>query len=384
MPLKVLHLIDSGGLYGAENVIINLSIGLQRVGQRSLIGCFRYKGQDRPQLAIKAESLGLETVDFELGNKFDVTCIRQIASFCKDVGVSLIHSHGYKPSFLCLLLKAFYKIPYIITLHLWYIKNFKLNTYAMIETYCMRFAEHVVGVSQEIITDLEKRGIHANRLTFIPNGIDMTPYSDYSGFDEAVLRKELGLREDSFIIGSLGRLAHQKDYKTLIAAAAELLKKTNNVEFIIAGEGPLKHELLNMIVDYNLQDNFHLLGFRTDTLSLLRVMDVFVLPSLDEGLPMAMLEAMAAKKPVVVTAVGGIPNVIIDGINGIIMEKGNIRELCDTLLFMKNNSEKDKELGESAFATISNQYSCDKMSSEYLRIYNQIYAMGNYVDANFK
>jgi glycosyltransferase involved in cell wall biosynthesis len=367
--MKILHLIDSGGLYGAESVVINLSRELERQQCRSLIGCFTYKGKRKPDIGTKAESLGLETIYFNLRNKFDLIRTTQIASFCRANGITLIHAHGYKASLYCLLLKLFFNIPYVITNHLWFSNDFSVWFYHLTERISMLFASNIIGVSQEIVDDLIKKGVPRRKVQLIDNGIDILSYSQNQVIDEINLRKELGLRQDSFIIGSLGRLTAQKDYKTFVQAAAEVLKSGRNIEFIIAGDGPLESELKSLTERLGIQKNFHFLGFRNDTIPILNLMDIFVLSSLDEGLPMAMLEAMAARRPVVSTRVGGIPKVISDGYNGMLINSEDFVQLKEKLLFLINNPEKSKLLGNLAYQTVFNNYSLGKMTNRYLKIY---------------
>lgn len=370
--IEILHLIDSGGLYGAENVIINLSIGLKRNNYRSVIGCFNYKDKPKPEIGLKAESMGIESVYFKLRSKIDLTCVKEIAGYCKKNQITVIHSHGYKPTMICSLIKIFYKIPYVITCHSWYVINYRHWLYTFPERIAMLFAENIIGVSEEIVRNLENAYIPCTKLGLINNGIDLNLFLEDETFDEIELRRKLGLRDKTFIIGSLGRLIEQKDYNTFLEVAGEILKEINNVEFIIAGEGHLKSELLALSKELGINDKFHFLGFRSNKVSILRLMNVFVLTSISEGLPIAMLEAMASRLPVVVTRVGEIPRVITNGENGILVESNNIPLLKGALISLINCGKKGDLLGKNAYDTVKKKYSIDQMTTKYLDIYNMI------------
>jgi glycosyltransferase involved in cell wall biosynthesis len=373
MEMKVLHLIDSGGFYGAENVVLNLTLGLRELGAESVIGCFRYRGNGLPQVGVEAESMGLDCAYFTLRNKIDVTCVRSIASYCKSNKVTVLHSHGYKPSLVCLIMKLLYGTPYVITCHLWYLRTFRLKMYTALERISMRFADRVIGVSREIASDLERAGIPKRKLEVIENGIDVDRFSQFElePKDAEEVRKDLGLDRDSFIIGSLGRLTEQKDYQTLIRAAAEALKDNVALEFIVAGEGELKSALISECRDLGIENRFHFLGFRSDKEKILKLMSVFVLSSLDEGLPMAMLEAMAAGLPIVTTPVGGIPKVIKPGENGLFIDPGNVEQLKKNLLVLAGNSATREKLGRRGLETVKGEYSIEEMARKYLAIYSQ-------------
>lgn len=371
--MRILHLIDSGGLYGAENVIINLSIGLRKNDCDSIIGCFTYKDGIESEVGSRAKSLEVETVFFRLRNKIDLTCVTKIASYFKKNNISVVHSHGYKPSLICLLMKIFYNIPYVVTCHLWYIRNVRLLVYAFVEKISMLFAENVIGVSEEIVNNLEKARVPRKKLRLIDNGIDTELYSKIEIIDEQKLRYELGLKKDSLIIGSLGRLTEQKDYKTFVRAAAEVLKEREDVEFIIAGEGHLRSELVSLSKLLGIEHRFHFLGFRNDKMNMLRLMDIFVLSSLDEGLPIAMLEAMAARLPVVATRAGAIPKVIKNGENGMLIEKGDFKQLKESFVLLINDDKKRATFGKKAYNTVKKRYSNDQMAAKYMDVYKEIF-----------
>lgn len=372
MHKKVLQLIGSSGLYGAENVVLNLSTGLKKGGVENHIGCFYYRGQDKPPVGRHAEALGFTTVYFTSKNKFDFTCIRDIAAYCWRNHISVIHSHGYKTSGMCLLIRLFYGIPYVITCHLLFPNLKRFFLYYYLEQICMVFAEKVIGVSEEIVHNLGSGLVPKSKLQVIDNGIDTEATANITNYDPQKLRAELGFRNDSLLIGSLGRLTEQKDYKTFIVAAARILGSSKNCEFFIAGDGNLREELLQAAQQYGIEKNFHFLGYRKDTVNLLKLMDIFVLSSLDEGLPMAMLEAMAAGLPIVVTRVGGIPQVVINDHNGLVVDKGNPQQLADALAGFLQSSDKRKQIGANARKTILGKYSLDKMTEKHIALYNSL------------
>jgi len=371
----VLHLIDSGGLYGAENVIVNLSIGSEKLGIRSIVGCFAHKRKNMPDLVDKAESLGLNTTIFRMNSRLDLTCILRIAHWCRSNKVSLIHSHGYKASLICLLLKAIYKIPYIVTCHLWFIDTKRLKLYTSLERISMYYADRVVGVSEEIGRQLNRLRIPKAKLEVIENGIEVKMYLPNGNFDDMKLRTELKLRKNTLVVGSLGRLTEQKDYGTFIKAASEVLKHRDDVDFFVAGNGHLRDKLKALSNEFGIAHRFHFIGFRKDIVPLLQMMDVFVLPSIEEGLPIAMLEAMCSKLPIIATRVGGIPKVIRNMKNGILIGKKGYKQLSDNILLLLKQPDLRKSLGENAFKTAVELHSNYQMTNKYVEIYRS--ALGN-------
>jgi glycosyltransferase involved in cell wall biosynthesis len=230
---------------------------------------------------------------------------------------------------------------------------------------------HTQYSAQEIINNLRLAGVPRDKLILIENGIDFETFSSSTNANKTELRRELSLEEGSLIIGSLGRLTEQKDYQTFIKAAAEILKVRDGIEFIVAGEGHLRPELVSLCEKLAIEERFHFPGFRNDSASLLKLMDIFVLSSLDEGLPIAMLEAMATGLPIVTTGVGAIPDVIKNDKNGMIMEKGDFKCLEEILLSLISDPEKRKKLGGNAYETVREKYSNERMTERYLNVYNK-------------
>ena len=331
MKKGVIHLIHSGGFYGAEAVILNLCIGLKESGYKSIIGCFMNEGENKPALGIFAESKGIHVEYIVFKNKFDFRVLKQIHKIIKRNKMALLHSHGYKPSLFCMLLLFFYGIPYVITAHLWPNETKRMRFYVIMERIAMLFAKKIIAVSHPIANDICSWKFFfrkANSVKVINNGIDINKYSNYRiGFDENKLRNGLGLKRNTLLVGTLGRLTFQKAHHILIEAAGLLLKERADVEFIIAGDGHRLEYLKYLTQKNGISDKFHFLGFRSDAINIINILNVFVLCSIDEGLPIVLLEAMSLGKPIVTTDVGEVPMVIEHNFNGIIIKQNDSKQL---------------------------------------------------------
>ena len=370
---KILHLIHSGGLYGAENVVLNLSMALKKKGYESIVGCIIERKDKKPDVGIKAESLGLTTVYFKMNHRFSPTIVFKIANYYKSERIDILHSHGYKPSLICMILKFIYKSPYIITCHLWFVRNLKLRVYTFLERISMSFAQKVIGVSADINNSIKKSGVGKIKPILIDNGIDYEKYEKKSDLRIRELKQQFHISENSLIIGTLGRLSEQKDHKTLIWAASRILNQRNNIEFIVAGEGYLKNKLISLCRYLGIEDRFHFLGFRSDSDDILKLLDIFVLSSIDEGLPMAMLEAMATRLPVVATNVGAIPKIITNDETGQIVEKSNPKQLSNILFTLIDDELKRERLGIAACNIVKSKYSNKLMAEKYIDVYEKLF-----------
>ena len=372
---SVLHLIHSGGFYGAEAVILNLSLGLKESGITPVIGCFWDKGMVQPALGKIAEAKSIKVRYIEFNRKTGlVSPLKKIHRIVREENIAIVHSHGYKPSFYCLLLSLFCHVPYVITCHLWTNETFKLRVYSFFDRISMLFARKVIAVSHPIAKDIGSWKKLRKKVIVINNGIDIDKYSNCSSsFDPKKLREELGLQENTKLVGTLGRLTLQKAHHCLIEAAKDILEKDKNVEFIIAGEGPRLQFLQKMTEDYGISNQFHFLGFRKDAINILRLLDVFVLSSIDEGLPIVLLEAMSLGKPILTTDVGEIPLVIGNYSNGIIIKKGDVEQLAIGITRLLGDDNLCKKLANYAKETVKNRFSIDRMTKQYVEVFLSIH-----------
>lgn len=369
---SVLHLIHSGGFYGAEAVILNLSLGLKEFGILPIIGCFWDKGTRQPVLGIIAEEKGIKVRYIHFNKKIGlIGPLKQIHRIIREENISIVHSHGYKPSFYCLLINLFCHIPYVITCHLWTNETFRLRVYSLIDRISMLFARKVIAVSHPIADDICSWKMFKEKVEVINNGIDIDKYASYSKiFDPKKLRQELGLKENTRLVGTLGRLTFQKAHHFLIEAAKIVLEKRKDVEFLIAGEGPRLQFLEKMTDSYGISDQFHFVGFRRDVINILRLLDVFVLCSIDEGLPIVLLEAMSVGVPVVTSDVGEMPNMLRNGYHAIIIKKGDIAALTTNIEKLLTDKVLSKKLGQCGGKLVRARYSNSIMTDKYIQIYS--------------
>ena len=194
--------------------------------------------------------------------------------------------------------------------------------------------------------------------------------------DRDSARRELGVPPDCVLIGMIARVAAQKDYFTLASAAVEVLAKHPNVRFLIVGENssPDSHrrhyeEVLQKLTELGIADAFIFTGHRSDVTRLIAAMDISVLCTHREGFGLAIAEAMALKKPVVATAVGGVLDIITDGKNAFLHQHGNSKELADKLKFLIENPEEAKKIGLAGYEHVRTSYSREKFVDEISRAY---------------
>ncbi len=373
MKNGVLHLIDSGGFYGAEAVILNLCLGLKETDIKPVIGCFTITDNEKPELGVMAEEKGITVRYIPMRHKYDLRAVKYIYRIMDEEGIRILHSHGYKPSFFILLLYALYKTPYIITSHLWTKDTLRYYLYILLERFAMHYAQQVIAVSHPIAEEISGWRLNRRNVLVINNGIDIERYAENKGnVDSTKLRIDLGLRKDSRLIGTMGRLVDQKAQHLFLEAAREILNSRSDIEFLIVGEGPKRKFLQEYSDRLGLRENVHFLGFRSDAIQILKLLDIFVLSSIDEGLPIVILEAMSVGTPIVTSDVGEIPRVLENGLNGILFPREDVRSMTESILTLLDDPVFARKLGNSSRQLVKDRFSLSSMIKQYYIVYSNI------------
>jgi glycosyltransferase involved in cell wall biosynthesis len=380
MPLtkkRVLHFIDSDGVYGAERVILNLSQQLKTSETYTpVVGCIVANAHSHNALFDTAQQLGLEAVKIPIANARILFDIPKAATQIQALNIDLIHSHGYKPSVFGFIITLLKKIPIMATCHLWFEPAkgpLKMRALISLEKRFYRWFPAVVGVSEPIRKMLLSFGVKPQNTFVVQNGVDVPEHS-IPATELVLLRQELGLDPHSFCVLNTARLSKQKAQWILIDAAAQLKASTDNIQIIIVGEGPLAQELHEQIKQLQLEKQVRILGFRRDVNKLLALADAFALPSIDEGMPMSLLEAAAASKPIISTLVGDIGKLIVHESTGLVIPTNDATALSRAILTLKNSPALAAQLAQAAHQSMLTNYSSKAMSHRYQEIYTHILA----------
>jgi len=210
----------------------------------------------------------------------------------------------------------------------------------------------------------------AQRVIRIHNGIDLEVLSKSRARDE--VRRELGVDSNCLLVGTVGRLTAVKGHEYLLKTAQLMLQKRRNVKFVIVGDGPLKVELQSLAAQLGITENVAFLGHQDDACALMEAMDLFVLPSLHEGIPMVILEAMALGRPVVASRVGGIPEVITDTVHGLLVSAGDPAGIAQACLKLVEDRNLAERYGQAGRARVEQQFSSVVMGGKVANLYRQL------------
>lgn len=369
MSKKVLQLRCTGQLLGAERVILELGKELPALGYQSIVGVPVEEGQSEPELVSAAKELGYEVVQFPIKGAFDMTALAAVKKYVVDNHIDIVHSHGYREDLYALKSKSVAKL--VATNHLWKRTDWKLSLYAKLDAFLLRFFRHIIAVSKPVKLDMLSEGLKEQKISIVQNGIDTQRYAQ--SHDCAAIKGELGIAADNTVMATLSSLTGEKAINIAISAFADVKKESKKLTLLIIGDGPELENLKQQAAASHCADNIIFAGRRSDIARLLSCVDLFLLPSLAEGLPMALLEAMASSCAVVATQVGDVADVV-DSEVGRLIQPGDSQALTTAIEEIVYDSAALHQLGQAAKQRIEQRFSSTAMAKGYAAIYDSVLA----------
>lgn len=365
---RVLHLRSSADLYGAEYVVLGLQQELPAVGVDSTLLCLDNYLQNHQPLYERACALGLDARRVACRSRFDPEAVRALRELLAEHPNAILHVHDYKSAFYAWrACRRHRQVPVIATSHGHFAANGWLRLYNRLELWLMRRFERVCIVSTTMRPVLIAAGIRPECITLIENGIDTHRFRP--DVTPPLSRSQWGIPEDAFVFGSAMRLTEQKNPLGLVEAFARVANESPHAWLAVAGDGPLHAPLLQRAAELGIEGRIRLLGACPDTERFYPMLDCFVLASHYEGLPMALLEAMAAARPTVCTAVGQVPTVL-EGLPARQVPAGDMPALADA---MRGEMHRHAATQPLLRERVSERYSVTRMAHEYASIYREVW-----------
>lgn len=364
--IRILHLISSAGLLGAERVVLELAHFSRLAGLKAAIGVFQNSRNANRELADAARDQGHEVEMFPCRGRWDRAALRRIADYLGDHRIQVVHSHNYKSNFYARRALANHPARWVVTNH-GRRAGAKLLLYHLLDARLVRRADQVVTVSERIARQLERAGVKPGRIQVVANGVRV---EQFHGKEVSPSYKQsLGIKPEAMVVGSIGSLTQEKGHGDLITAVAAISKKFPEMILLLVGDGKEREKLEKMVHRLGMTDKTIFAGTRKDIPAILSILDLFVLPSLMEGLPMALLEAQAAQVPVVATSVGAIPRVIEDNVTGVLVPPRNAEAISQAMIRLLSEKESSREMARRGLERVRRCFSAEKMASKYLSLY---------------
>jgi glycosyltransferase involved in cell wall biosynthesis len=360
---RVLHTESSPGWGGQENRIIEEATGLKERGADVIIA-----SQPGSVILERAREKGIETREVPMRKSYDIPAILRLIRIIRDDRIDIINTHSGKDSLLAALAgRLSGKRPAIVRTRHLALPITSLVTYR-------HLPDRVVTVSRHVKKYLVSAGVPERMVTAVPTGVNTEVFNPE--IYDNTLREELGIREDVPLIGTVGILRKKKGHHHLLEAIPAVLRRFPEALFVFAGDGPQWKNLHNAIKRLCLEKVVILLGRRRDVPRILQALDLFVLPTLQEALGTAFLEAMAMEVPVIGTSVDGVTEVIEHGKTGMLVPPGDPGGLSNVIIELLEQPERAKTLAregrKKVAACFTKERMCDGMINVYLSVLKEV------------
>jgi len=360
---QITHDLAIGGL---QQVVVNICRTIDREKFDVIVICLRALGEFVPEV----ERMGIKVRLAPQKHKgTDYFSFLKLANILKEEKIEVIHTHNTQPFFDGTIAGLLAGVKTIV--HTDHARNFPdKRRYMFAEWLMSHFASKIVGVSEHTSKNLIKyEMISPKKIITIPNGIYGPQYDIEIDIEKK--KRELNIQGSGPIIGIGVRLTEQKGITYLLKAMPEVIRVFPEITLVIAGQGPLEGPLKKEAVDLKIDKNVLFAGPRLDIPELLKLFDLYVLPSLWEGLPMVLLEAMAAGCPVIATNVGGTSAVITDGYNGSLIEPMSSGKLTKELLKLLRHEKLRAMYSQNGRGIFVEKFSAETMTRKYENLYVQ-------------
>ena len=363
--INMLQLVNGFAIGGGEMKVLELvqrlnkdryNITVCSVGQGGPLESEFRKAVDRVEIFSKKMS-------------FDFSLVQKVAQLMKQQQIQILQTTLFYADVIGAYAAYLAKVPVVISWeavtgpfafhHYW---SYKLAS---------RKIDRIVAVSDDIRNKvIRERNLAEEKVVTIHYGVDLKKFAPE---DQILKKTDIGVSEGQTVLGTVARFDHPKGHKHLIAAAPEIVKQFPNVRFVFVGDGPLRQDVEQQIHRLGLDQYFVLLGFRRDVKQLLGVFDLFILPSESEGLPNAVLEAMACSNPVVASAVNGVVEVVVDGKTGYLIPPGDPQSISAAVIKKLHSPENMKQMGIKGRERVAAAFSVEQQIGKFEELYDALY-----------
>ncbi|MDD2728068.1 glycosyltransferase family 4 protein [Malikia sp.] len=357
--MKVLHVESGRYLYGGARQVLYIMEGLARRGVDNLLAC--------PPSAHIAEPARASARVFELPMKGDLDfgLVGRLRRLIAAEQPDLVHIHSRRGADLWGGLAAWLAgVPCVLSRR---VDNPERRWVVKLK---YRLYEQVITISEGIRQVLLAEGLAPEQVSCVRSAVDAAPY--LKAYDQAGFKAALGLAPDALLVGTVAQLIARKGHRHLLAALPQVLARHPKLQLLIFGRGPLEAELRQSISAQGLAEHVRLMGFRDDLPAILGCLDLLVHPADMEGLGVSLLQASAARVPIIATRAGGMPEAVRDRINGLLIEPGDVAGLAAAMNELLDDAQLRERMGQAGRQLVLDDFSVDAMCEGNLAVYRHL------------
>lgn len=371
--MKVVHVNTERGWRGGEQQVLYLARGLREAGVQQTFVC-----QPTGELAKRLTGEGFEVLGRRMGGYADLRSSWFVARHARRVGADLLHLHTANAHAIGTRAARWAGRPRprtVIARRVAY-SIFRHSFLGLNRIKYTRTVDRILCITEAVRRQLLEDGLPAERLVVVPSGVDPERFEAVEDKAQA-FRTALGIPADAWVVGAVGALTPEKGHETLVRAAAPLRDAIPTLRVVLVGEGPLRPAIEELVAALDLGDRVHLAGFRDDVPAWLRWFDCLAFPSLMEGMGTTVLDALCLATPVVASRVGGIPEIIRDGEEGLLVEPGDPEALAAALARLHDDPALGIQLGRRGRERVLASYTWKHTVRATLAAYRAILDKGS-------
>lgn len=363
---NILQLMTDSKIGGAEKVVLLLAKGLNKERFNVSVCSLAEKGQifeEMDKEGIKSYSLGIK-------NRWHFLKLFKLMRIIKRENIQILHSHLFHANLLGRLVGKFMRVPVIISTE--HIMGMEGKLRMSLNKITSILVDKFIAVSVKVGDFLKREvGIEPSKVLIVQNGVEYDKFV-FSDLDKAGGRNLFGFTAEDKIIGTVARIHKQKGHSYLLHAAKEVIKEVPGVKFLIVGEGPLRSKMEKLSADLNIKEKVVFAGFYKNIPLIMSILDLFVLPSLWEGLPITVLEAMAMRKAVIATDVSGNSEVVEDNVSGVLVPPKRPHCLARAIIRLLKDDRLRVKMGEAGYHKGRSFFNAERMIKETTEIYERL------------
>ena len=359
-------------------MMLQIANGLPREKYNVYVACLYTKNDLNPL----SQEFGLDIADFHFKENRDlpltqktyllITGLYKLYNFLKQNKIQIVQTYCYYANIIGAIVAKLANVPIIITSQrISYRREPKIKI--VIDRLCANLVPDKIVAVSDAVKDfsISKEGFRASKLVTIRNGIDLSNIdSKITSIEEK--RKQLGISANHIVLVTVARLHIRKGHVYLLKAMRNLNKKRKDLILLLAGDGNEKENLVTLNKSLGISDTVHFLGWRNDVNEILDCSDIFVLPSLEEGFPNVIIEAMSKSKPIIATDVDGNPEAVVDGYNGIIVPPRDPEGLSKAILSLVDDEYKRIQFGRRSREIVEENFDLEMIIDKYEKLYESL------------
>jgi len=368
--IAILHLVHHFELPGIGGFVRVLVPHLDKQSYSWHVGALSGRGT----LQENFRCLGAQVVDFSDRQNGSRNPIKRIRDYVVAHQIRIVHTHSVRTSLAAAVaLAGLHQTIHLATEHLFYSPWDRRRgvAYTLLDRFSLYLPDHIVAISHRMYHQIVALpGVSARRVTVIRTAVDCEAF--YVPDQRESCRSEFGLAPESRVVGYTGRLEKQKRLDLLLEGFSQVLARHPQAHLMIVGEGWLRPKLEALAASLGISHAVIWTGFRQDIPRLLAAIDIYMLPSANEGFSASMLEAMAAGKPVIATDVGGAKEVVIDKRTGILIPPGSASAIASAIIDLLDHPEKQAALAQAGRSRVVQEFGVQRMVAAYQDLYQTL------------